>query len=68
MAIKLKPTFICPFCFEENKIQDVQFRCTNKRCKQFDDVEMTRYENGNISAPKSGTGPGKQFFGVPWPC
>ncbi|MBQ6639047.1 MAG: hypothetical protein IJH82_10445 [Lachnospiraceae bacterium] len=54
MAIKLKPTFICPFCFEENKIQDVQFRCTNKRCKQFDDVEMTRYENGNISAPKSG--------------
>lgn len=54
----LKSTFICPFCFEEHHIQDVQFRCTNKRCVDVPDVEMTRYENGNIENPK----PGKPTF------
>lgn len=54
----LKSTFICPFCFEEHHIQDVQFRCTNKRCVDVPDVEMTRYENGNIDNPK----PGKPTF------
>lgn len=50
----LKSTFICPFCFEQHKIQDVQFRCTNRRCKDVPDVEITRYENGDISIPKMG--------------
>jgi len=49
-----KTTFICPYCFEKHKLSDVQFRCTNKRCKDFDDVEMTRYENGNLKMPKQG--------------
>ena len=59
----LKSTFICPFCFEEHKISDVQFRCTNRRCKDVDDREITRYENGNLSIPKKGkptfSSPGK---------
>lgn len=50
----LKSTFICPFCFEQHKIQDIQFRCTNRRCKDVPDVEITRYENGDISIPKMG--------------
>lgn len=50
----LKSTFICPFCFERHKIQDIQFRCTNRRCKDVPDVEITRYENGDISIPKMG--------------
>ena len=50
----LKTTFICPYCFEKHKISTVQFRCTNRRCKDFDDVEMTRYENGNLDMPKQG--------------
>lgn len=50
----LKSTFICPFCFERHKVQDVQFRCTNRRCKDVPDVEITRYENGDISIPKMG--------------
>lgn len=50
----LKQTFICPFCFEEHKISDVQFRCTNRRCKDVEDIELTRYENGDISIPKMG--------------
>ncbi len=50
----LKQTFICPFCFEEHKISDVQFRCTNRRCKDVPDVELTRYENGDITIPKMG--------------
>lgn len=49
-----KTTFICPYCFEKHKLSEVQFRCTNRRCKDFDDVEMTRYENGNINMPKQG--------------
>ena len=50
----LKQTFICPFCFEEHKISNVQFRCTNRRCKDVEDIELTRYENGDISIPKMG--------------
>jgi len=50
----MKSTFICPFCFEQHKISDVQFRCTNRRCKDVPDIEMTRYENGDISIPKMG--------------
>lgn len=50
----LKSTFICPFCFEKNKISKVQFRCTNRRCKDVDDIELTKYENGNINIPKKG--------------
>lgn len=50
----MKTTFICPYCFEKHKLSEVQFRCSNKRCKDFDDVEMTRYENGNLKMPKQG--------------
>lgn len=56
-----KTTFICPYCFEKHKLSEVQFRCTNRRCKDFDDVEMTRYENGNLKMPKQG----KRTFTVP---
>ncbi len=52
--IPIKKTFICPFCFETNKISDVEFRCRNRRCKDVDDIEMTKYENGDISIPKKG--------------
>lgn len=64
-----KTTFICPYCFEKHKLSKVQFRCTNRRCKDFDDVEMTRYENGNLKMPKQGkkafTVPSKNAFMVP---
>lgn len=56
-----KSTFICPYCFDKHKLTDVQFRCTNKRCKDFDDIEMTRYENGNLKMPKQG----KRTFTAP---
>ena len=45
MALKSK--FICPFCFEEHKLSEAQFRCTNRRCKDVPDMELTKYENGN---------------------
>ena len=35
-----KTTFICPYCFEKHKLSGVQFRCTNRRCKDCDDIEM----------------------------
>ena len=64
-----KTTFICPYCFEKHKLSEVQFRCSNKRCKDYDDVEMTRYENGNLKMPKQGkrtfTVPTKNAFSVP---
>lgn len=50
----IKQTFICPYCFSKNKISSIQFRCTNKRCKDYPDVEITKYENGNIKIPKKG--------------
>lgn len=48
----LKPSFICPFCFEESKIEEVQFRCTNRRCRDVPDIELTRYEHGDVLIPK----------------
>jgi len=52
MAV-VKTTFVCPFCFDVRKISDVQFRCNNKRCPggEVDDVELTRYENGDVTNP-----------------
>ena len=52
--MKLKSTFICPFCFEKNLISKVQFRCSNKRCPEEDDIELTKYEHGDISSPIRG--------------
>jgi len=48
----LKTSFICPFCFEQHKITDAQFRCTNKRCKDVEDKEITKYENGDERFPR----------------
>lgn len=63
-----KTTFICPYCFEKHKLSEVQFRCTNRRCKDYDDLEMTKYENGNLKMPKQGkktfTVPAKNAFSV----
>ena len=53
MAFK-KAAFICPYCFAEHKLTNARFRCTNRRCKDVDDVEMTRYENGDTNKPKRG--------------
>ena len=50
----LKTTFVCPFCFETHKLVDVQFRCSNNLCKDVPDLEMTRYEQGNMRMPKRG--------------
>lgn len=46
-----KSTFICPFCFEESPLSQAQFRCTNQRCKDVDDIPLTRYENGDEDHP-----------------
>lgn len=56
-----KTTFICPYCFEQRKLSEVQFRCTNRRCKDYPDLEMTNYEHGDSNMPK----PGKKTFTVP---
>lgn len=50
----LKQTFVCPFCFDECKISDLEFRCTNRRCEDVPDVPMTKYLNGDISNPMTG--------------
>jgi len=42
-------------------MSSAQFRCTNRRCKDEDDIEMTKYESGNISMPKQG----KKCFPTP---
>jgi len=52
--LQKKSTFICPYCFDEHKMPDVQFRCTNTHCIKVDDVEMTRYKRGRMDAPEKG--------------
>lgn len=39
-------TFVCPFCCEDIDKLDVRFRCTNPKCSDVDDVELTEYEKG----------------------
>ncbi len=40
----VKPTFICPYCFEKVSTSQVEFRCTNARCPAtFEDLPMTKY-------------------------
>lgn len=51
-------SFICPYCFNQHNITEAQFRCINKKCKQFPDIEMTKYLMGNKDAPMGG---GKTF-------
>jgi hypothetical protein len=43
--------FVCPYCFDEHLVQEVQFRCANLNCNDVDDIELTKYEGGNISSP-----------------
>jgi hypothetical protein len=57
----VKMNFICPYCFDQHKITEAQFRCTNKRCKQFPDIEMTKYLKGDEKIPI----PGRKTFPVP---
>lgn len=49
-----KTHFTCPYCFEKHKMSEAQFRCSNNRCKDVPDVEMTKYENGDVKTPKLG--------------
>jgi len=49
-----KTHFVCPYCFETHKMSEVQFRCSNNLCKDVPDIEMTRYENGDVRMPKQG--------------
>ena len=49
-----KTHFVCPYCFETHKMSEVQFRCSNNLCKDVPDIEMTRYENGDVRIPKQG--------------
>lgn len=52
-VISKKLEFVCPYCFESSKLNDIHFRCNNIDCKELmDDVQMTKYERGDITKPK----------------
>lgn len=50
--VSKKTTFVCPHCFEKHKLSEVQFRCANRTCREYDDLEMTKYVNGDLKMPK----------------
>jgi|GEM_PF-2364460 len=60
-AIKKGKKFICPYCFEEHLVTEVKFRCANLNCADVDDIELTKYEGGNVSMPLKG----KRTFPAP---
>lgn len=35
-----KKYYICPYCFNKNKISDIEFRCINKRCTGHEEDEV----------------------------
>ena len=67
-----KITFICPHCFQKVKTKEIEYRCTNQRCKSYseDDPEFSEYI-GSGSIQKLGhvvKKSGKLIsFGVPKP-
>lgn len=36
--------YLCPYCYKENKMADVDFRCTNRQCKEENDQQLADYE------------------------
>ncbi len=36
-------TYLCPYCYTEYKMWEVDFRCTNKLCKTGKDEKLTEY-------------------------
>lgn len=38
-----KLSYICPYCFNEHKMTDVDFRCMNRRCEQVEDIPYGQY-------------------------
>lgn len=46
-----KTKFICPYCFEEHRVDEIEFRCFNSRCGDFPDEKMTLYEMGDPNNP-----------------
>ncbi len=47
----LKKTFICPYCFNQNKIHDIEYRCINKRCGEEDDLILAQYNDPGTNLP-----------------
>lgn len=39
----MKKKFVCPYCFEESNIDDIEFRCRNKRCPLEPDDKKGKY-------------------------
>lgn len=39
----MKSTFVCPYCFEENKAKRIEFRCRNPRCETIPDEPKGKY-------------------------
>lgn len=56
--------YICPYCYQENKMSEVDFRCTNKQCGEEKDELLTQYRGGsqNIITQRAFRAP-KSFLG-----
>lgn len=47
----IRTSYVCPYCFTRHKMNDVEFRCMNKRCVLEDDMELTYYMQGDPNMP-----------------
>lgn len=48
-SAKKDKKFVCPYCFKQHIIKDVQFRCTNITCADVDDIELSIFEGLQIN-------------------
>ena len=37
-------SYLCPYCYQENKMTEVDFRCQNKQCAEENDEKLASYE------------------------
>ncbi|MGD6831898.1 hypothetical protein ACQCT5_07030 [Sutcliffiella halmapala] len=77
MAVKtmLKKDYICPYCFDKHKLQDVKFRCNSETedCIKEPDEVLSKFKGHNrasmmghvFSPSKEGNGLNQFFKGMP---
>jgi len=65
METKRQKKFVCPYCFETELVQKVDFRCASPKCASENDIELSRYEGVPIKAKRTFPAPPSINYDTP---
>lgn len=55
--------YLCPYCYKENKMWEVDFRCTNRQCKEGNDEQLAKYQGKKTLVKQITFRPKKSLMG-----